>query len=70
MVAVLIGLVLCCGWSCDVTSSLYVINGTNNLKMRLIAFRFDPHWHVPYQLHPAMFKLLLLLAPLKYDINM
>jgi hypothetical protein len=24
MVAVFIGLVVCCGWSCDVTSSLYV----------------------------------------------
>jgi hypothetical protein len=28
MVVVFIGLVVCCGWSGDVTSSLYVKNGT------------------------------------------
>jgi hypothetical protein len=50
MVAVFIGLVVCCGWSRDVTSSSYVKNGTkNNLKMRLTVLLFVPHWCTLHQ---------------------
>ncbi len=36
MVVVFVGCLCCCGWTCDVMSSLYVKNGTkNNLKTRL-----------------------------------
>ncbi len=39
MVLVFVGCLCCCGWTRDVTSSLYVKNGTkNNLKMRLTRY--------------------------------
>ena len=53
MVVVFVGCLCCCGWTRDVTSSLYVKNKKwykNNLKMRLTALLFDPPRRAPHLL--------------------
>jgi hypothetical protein len=57
MVAVIIGLVVCCGWSFDVTSLLYVKKWyKNNLMMRLTALLSPPPMRAPYPAVAAMAK--------------
>jgi hypothetical protein len=48
MVGVFVGCLCCCGWTRDVTSSLYAKKWyKNNLKMRLMALLFDPPRRAP-----------------------
>jgi hypothetical protein len=55
MVVIFVVCLCCCGWTQDVTSSLYVKKWyKNNLKMRLTALLSDPPLHAPYLVNVAI----------------